>query len=43
MIPWAVIPAAAICGVDSFELTRRNFKPVVIGLIVTTIVGIFLI
>lgn len=43
LIPWAVIPAAAICGVDPFELTRRNFKPVVIGLIVTTIVGIFFI
>lgn len=43
LIPWAVIPAAAICGVDPFELTRRNFKPVVIGLVVTTIVGIFLI
>ncbi len=43
LIPWAVIPAAAICGVDPFELTRRNFKPVIIGLIVTTIVGIFLI
>lgn len=42
LIPWAVIPAAAICGVDPFELTRRNFKPVIIGLIVTTIVGIFL-
>jgi hypothetical protein len=43
LIPWAVIPAAAICGVDPFELTRRNFKPVVIGLVVTTIAGIFLI
>lgn len=43
LIPWAVIPAAAICGVDPFELTRRNFKPVVIGLVVTTIIGIFLI
>lgn len=43
LIPWSVIPAAAICGVDSFNLTRRNFKPVVIGLIVTTIVGMFLI
>lgn len=43
LIPWAVIPAAAICGVDPFELTRRNFKPVMIGLIVTTIVGMFLI
>lgn len=43
LVPWAVIPAAAICGVDPFELTRRNFKPVVIGLVVTTIVGMFLI
>lgn len=43
LIPWAVIPAAAICGVDPFELTRRNFKPVIIGLVVTTIIGIFLI
>ncbi len=42
LIPWAVIPAAAICGVDPFELARRNLKPVVIGLIVTTIAAIFL-
>lgn len=43
LIPWAVIPAAAICGVDPFELTRRNFIPVMTGLIVTTIVGMFII
>lgn len=43
LIPWAVIPAAAICGVDPFELARRNLKPVLIGLLVTTIVAIFLI
>lgn len=43
LIPWAVIPAAAICGVDPFDLTRRNFVPVVVGLVVTTIVGMFLI
>lgn len=42
LIPWAVIPAAAICGVDPFELTRRNFIPVVIGLTVTTIVAMFI-
>ncbi len=42
LIPWAVIPAAAICGVDPFELARRNLKPVVIGLIVTTIAAMFL-
>ena len=43
LIPWAVIPAAAICNIDPFELTRKNFKPVMIGLIITTIVGIFLV
>jgi len=43
LIPWALIPAAAICGVDPFEVARRNMKPVVIGLAVTTIVAVFLI
>ncbi|MCR8636920.1 hypothetical protein [Paenibacillus radicis (ex Xue et al. 2023)] len=43
LIPWALIPAAAICGVDPFELARRNLKPVVIGLAVTTVVAMFLI
>ena len=43
LIPWALIPAAAICNVSPFELARRNLVPVVIGLIVTTIVAMFLI
>ncbi|MFS0594244.1 hypothetical protein AB1L05_21955 [Cytobacillus horneckiae] len=43
LIPWAMIPVAAICKVDVFELARRNFFPVVIGLVVTTIVAMFLI
>ncbi|MBY0121116.1 hypothetical protein [Bacillus sp. S/N-304-OC-R1] len=43
LIPWALIPAAAICNVDPFELARRNLIPVTIGLIVTTIVAMFLI
>ncbi|PYI55420.1 hypothetical protein [Paenibacillus flagellatus] len=43
LVPWALIPAAAICGVDPFELARRNLKPVIIGLVVTTIVAMFLI
>lgn len=43
LVPWALIPAAAICGVDPFELARRNLLPVTIGLIVTTIVAMFLI
>jgi hypothetical protein len=43
LVPWALIPAAAICKVDPFELARRNLVPVIIGLVVTTIAAIFLI
>ncbi|HZG16321.1 MAG TPA: hypothetical protein VE710_15080 [Candidatus Bathyarchaeia archaeon] len=43
LIPWALIPAAAICGVDPFELARRNLYPVIIGLVVTTVVAMLLI
>ncbi|MEW9093781.1 MAG: hypothetical protein AB2417_01760 [Clostridiaceae bacterium] len=43
IVPWALIPVAAICNVDPFELARRNFKPVAIGLVITTILAMFLI
>ncbi|MDB1939495.1 hypothetical protein [Clostridium tertium] len=43
IVPWAVIPVAAICGIDPFELTKKNFKAVVIGIVVTTLVAIFII
>lgn len=43
IIPWGIIPVAAICGVEPMELARRNFFPVIIGLVVTTIIAIFLI
>ncbi|MNY83629.1 hypothetical protein D3C86_2265200 [compost metagenome] len=43
LIPWALIPAAAICGVSPFELARRNLKPVLVGLVATTIVAMFLV
>lgn len=42
IIPWALIPAAAICNVSPFELARRNLVPVIIGLIVTTIVAMII-
>jgi len=42
LIPWALIPAAAICGVDPFELARRNLYPVAVGLVVTTIVAMII-
>ncbi len=43
LIPWALIVVAGICKVSPFELARRNLIPVIIGLVVTTIVAIFLI
>lgn len=42
LVPWALIPAAAICGVSPFELARRNLIPVLIGLGATTIVAVLL-
>lgn len=43
LIPWALIAVAAICKVSPFELAKRNLIPVITGLIVTTIVAMFLI
>ncbi len=43
LVPWSLIPAAAICRIQPMDLARRNFIPVVIGLIVTTILAMFLI
>ncbi|WP_455539864.1 hypothetical protein [Terrisporobacter sp.] len=42
LVPWSVVAAAAICGVSPIELAKRNFIPIMIGFIVTTIVAIFL-
>ncbi|MEI2398280.1 MULTISPECIES: hypothetical protein [Paenibacillus] len=43
LIPWALIPAAAICGVSPFELARRNLKPVLLGLAAMTLTAMFLV
>jgi len=43
LVPWGLIPAAAICRVLPIDLARRNFIPVVTGLVVTTIVAMFII
>ncbi len=37
VIPWAVVPVAAICKVSPNELARRNLVPVLAGLGATTI------
>lgn len=43
LVPWSLIAAAAICGVNPIELAKRNFIPIMVGFAVTTIVAIFLI
>lgn len=43
LVPWALVSAAAICGVSPLELAKRNFIPVIVGLAVTTIVAILII
>ncbi|MCE5284251.1 MAG: hypothetical protein LLG02_00140 [Pelosinus sp.] len=42
IIPWGLIPVAAIAGVNPIELARRNFFPVVFGLAATTVVAILI-
>lgn len=43
LVPWGLISVAAICGVSPIELAKRNFVPVITGLVVTTIVAMFII
>jgi hypothetical protein len=42
IIPWGVVPVAAICRVSPQELAVKNFVPVLLGLAATTIVAIIL-
>ncbi|MEG1547314.1 MAG: hypothetical protein RR232_03535 [Clostridia bacterium] len=38
IVPWAVIPVAAICGVNPMELVRKNLIPVLSGIAAIIIV-----
>jgi hypothetical protein len=42
IIPWAVIPAAAITGTDPVEIARRNLWPTLLGFVGVIIVAIIL-
>ena len=42
IIPWAVIPAAAITGTDPVEIARRNLWPTLAGFVGVVIVAIFI-
>lgn len=39
IVPWGLIPVAAICNVSPLELARKNFLPVVIGFLATFLVA----
>jgi hypothetical protein len=42
IIPWAVIPAAAITGTDPVEIARRNLFPTLLGFVGVVIVAIII-
>lgn len=42
IVPWGIIPVAAICNVSPIELARKNLLPVMIGFACTFIVACFL-
>lgn len=42
IIPWAVIPAAAITGTDPVEIARQNLIPTLLGFVGVVIVAIFM-
>ncbi|MPN08149.1 hypothetical protein SDC9_155429 [bioreactor metagenome] len=43
IVPWGLIPAAAICNVNPIELARKNLLPVGIGFLFTFILACILI
>ncbi len=43
IVPWGLIPAAAICNVNPLELARKNLLPVGIGFLFTFILACILI
>lgn len=42
LVPWGLIPVAAICNVSPLELARKNFLPVLIGFVCTFAVACLL-
>lgn len=42
IIPWGVIPVAAICGVEPLDLVRKNLIPVMVGFTATIIVAMII-
>jgi hypothetical protein len=43
IIPWGVIPVAAICDVSAADLARKNLIPVCCGIVAAAVVTVFLV
>lgn len=43
IVPWGIIPVAAICNVSPIELARKNLVPVMVGFLCTFLLSCFLI
>lgn len=43
IVPWGIIPVAAICGVDPVDLARKNLLPVAAGILAAFLAACFLI
>ena len=43
IVPWGIIPVAAICNVSPIELARKNLVPVMLGFACTFLLACFLI
>lgn len=42
IVPWGIIPVAAICGVNPVDLARKNLLPVAIGFLAAFLTACFL-
>ena len=40
LIPWSMIPVSSVCGVDPYDLAKKNIKPVLIGFSATVAAAI---
>lgn len=43
IIPWSVVPIAAICNVQPIDIVKRNILPVIIGIFSTMLLAMFII
>lgn len=42
IIPWSVVPIAAVCDVEPFDIVRKNLIPVLLGITATIIFAVIL-